>query len=295
MIKRCVSKKAGFTLIELLTVAAVIGILLGLLLSAVQSVRGSAAKIACANNIRQIGHASHLYHDQYGQLPPAYASARELGKNNDLTWPVRLLPFLEQDNLYNISLAAHRIDAIDFHNPPHIGLATVVKVYTCPADGRLVAPITDDKGYTAAYGSFVGIAGSDRANGAMRAESGVRFSEILDGTSNTLLFGEKQPWGRYLDGNWYTITVPRDAVVGPGISYLTIFSPTGTPGCDGTIRFGPGLLDNPCDVFHFWSLHSGGANFAFADGSVRFLRYSAADILPALATRAGGEVVTLPD
>ena len=59
--------------------------------------------------------------------------------------------------------------------------------------------------------------------------------------------------------------------------------------------FGPGRTDNPCDMYHFWSLHSGGANFAFADDSVQFLPYSVRGILPALATRAGGETASLPD
>ena len=66
-------------------------------------------------------------------------------------------------------------------------------------------------------------------------------------------------------------------------------------GCRGPIRYGPGRLTNRCDVLHFWSLHSGGANFVFCDGSVRFLPYSAEPIMVALATRAGGETVALPD
>ena len=287
--------RVGYTLIELLTAIAVIGILVGLTLSAVQSARGAAVRIACANNLRQLGMACHHYHDQYGSLPKAYGSAPELGPNRVQTWPVLILPFLEQDNLWNQSLAAHRADNIDFHNPPHVGLATVVKVYTCPADGRLLAPITDDKGYTAAYGSYVGVAGSDRANGAFRAQFGVRIGEVLDGTSSTLLIGEKPPWGRYLDGNWYTISTPgTDPNTGPGISYLQVFFPAGTAGCAGPIRFGPGRIDNRCDNTHFWSLHAGGANFAFADGSVHFLRYSAEPVMIALATRAGGEVVEIP-
>ena len=65
--------------------------------------------------------------------------------------------------------------------------------------------------------------------------------------------------------------------------------------CDGGVRFGPGRIDNGCDSLHFWSLHPGGANFLFVDGSVRFLRYSAAPILPALATRASGEPVAIPE
>jgi prepilin-type processing-associated H-X9-DG protein len=62
----------------------------------------------------------------------------------------------------------------------------------------------------------------------------------------------------------------------------------------GPYSFGPGTMQNPCDTFHFWSLHSGGSNFLFADGAVRFLNYSAAPLLPALSTRAGGEPAPLP-
>ncbi len=289
--------KSGFTLLELLTVIAVIGILVGLLLSAVQNVRGAAARAACANNIRQIGIACQMYHDQNNTLPPAYTIMYTIGPNVVMNWPLLLLPFVEQDNLWNRSVSAHRTDYIDFHNPPHIGLSTVIKVYTCPMDGRLASPITDDKGLTAAYGSFVGVAGSDKANGAMRAQTGVRFAEITDGMSNTLLIGEKPPLGRYLDGNWYTITVPtiiKDFGANSGINYLQVTFPNGYGQCVGPIRFGPGRIENPCDNIHFWSLHSGGANFAFADGSVRFLAYTADPIMPALATRAGGEVVEVP-
>lgn len=71
---------------------------------------------------------------------------------------------------------------------------------------------------------------------------------------------------------------------------------TTDPSCAGPLyHYGTGRLDNSCDRYHYWSLHPGGANFAFCDGSVRFLAYSAASILPALATRAGGEVVAVPD
>ena len=67
------------------------------------------------------------------------------------------------------------------------------------------------------------------------------------------------------------------------------------PNCAvGPYEFGPGHINNMCDTFHFWSLHSGGANFAFADGSVQFLSYEAKSVLPALSTRAGGEVVEIP-
>lgn len=130
----------------------------------------------------------------------------------------------------------------------------------------------------------------------MRSIRGVSFGEITDGTSQTLLIGEKPPWGKHLDGNWYTVWVP-DPTFSGGISSQPIVWPdySSDRGCARPIVFGPGRIDNPCDNLHFWSLHVGGGHFAFADGSVRFLRYSSRDVMPALATRAGGEVVTIPD
>lgn len=294
--------KNGFTLIELLTVIALMGILMGLLLSAVQSVRGAASRAVCANHLRQIGLACHMYHDQNDSLPAAYAPADP--PHYGLTWPVRLLPYIEQDNLYQQSLAASRQEIEGFRNPPHVGFTTVVKVYTCPADGRLQAPITDDKGFTAAYGSYVGVFGSgsgntpaERSNGAMRAPNGVRFGEITDGQSNTLLIGEKPPWGKYHDGNWYTNWAQMGNGTTGGITYLAVVHPdyASSYGCARPIGFGPGRIDNFCDNLHFWSLHAGGGYFALGDGSVRFLRYSARDVMPALATRAGGEAVAIPD
>lgn len=111
--------KSGFTLIELLTVIAVMGILMGLLLSAVQSVRGAATRAVCANHLRQIGLACHMYHDLNDSLPAAYSRADP--PHYGLTWPVRLLPYIEQDNLYQQSLAASRQEIEGFRNPPHVG------------------------------------------------------------------------------------------------------------------------------------------------------------------------------
>lgn len=289
--------RRGFTLIELLIVIAILGILTGLLLSAVQNVRGAALRISCTNNLKQIGQAGHLFHEHNGHFPPVHDSPPYLGRNRTVTWPVHLLPYLEQENLWSQTLNAIRTDWNSYHNPPHAGLATVVKVYCCPADGRLTSPITDDKGYTAAYGSYQGVAGSEELNGVMDWMNGTRIADILDGTSNTLFFGEKPPLGKYLHGNWYTIVVPgSDPETGGGMSSLLVKVPAGRIDyCDGPITYGPGRLTNYCDQAHFWSFHSGGANFAFSDGAVRFLRYEVKDLMPALATRAGGEVVSVPD
>jgi prepilin-type processing-associated H-X9-DG protein/prepilin-type N-terminal cleavage/methylation domain-containing protein len=295
--------RPGFSLVELLVVISVIGVMVGLLMNAVQSVRGTAARAACGNTLRQLALACQHYHDTHSTFPPSDSA------DSPRPWPVFLLPYVEQENLALRTEAAYRAARWPLNNPPHVGLSTVVKVYTCPADGRLSAPITDDKGNTAAYGSYMGISygtlrsGEDKPpDGAMRSATGVRLAEVTDGTSNTLLLGERPPLGRLLSGNWYTTAAPDPALLtdptypGPGMSAMPVFRGPSPGVCGGVpIQFGPGRVQNPCDSRHFWSLHPGGANFAFCDGSVRFLRYEAASILPALATRSGGEVVTGPD
>ena len=121
--------------------------------------------------------------------------------------------------------------------------------------------------------------------------------QITDGLSQTVTFGESPPAGRWLCGSWYTADVTPEMAdktypcrngtyVWARAKYVNI--------CRGPFFFSPGRVDNLCDSFKLWSLHSGGGSYAFADGSVRFLSYAAADIVPALSTRAGGESVELP-
>src|SRR5687768_17729488 len=154
--------------------------------------------------------------------------------------------------------------------------------------------------YTTLFRSGGGAPGSGY-NGAMPGFKGIRLSDVTDGASNTLLIGERPPWGRYLSGAWYVGVIPDPALegdpnwAGGGIGSMDVVNSGAGLGCRGPVRYGPGRLTNRCDTLHFWSLHPGGANFAFCDGSVRFLPYSAEPIMVALATRAGGEVVTLPD
>jgi prepilin-type processing-associated H-X9-DG protein/prepilin-type N-terminal cleavage/methylation domain-containing protein len=294
--KRWISnRRAGLSLIEVLVVIGIMGLLMGLLLSGIQAVRAAAARIACANNLRQIGLGCVHYADTQGRLPPAYLHTRDFGgRGVELPWQVLMLPYVEQQPLWNSAQAAYDL-SFGYNNPPHIGLVTIVKTYVCPLDGRLSAPLSDDQGYTAAYGSYVGVAGSGAGpDGAMRDKRGVRFAEITDGLSNTLLAGERPPIARYLSGSWYTLDVPSQ-FWSNGYSYLPSLSVAWSHNegpCRAPFYFGPGRIENPCDSHHFWSLHSGGANFVFVDGSVHFLRYSARDILPSLATRAGGEVVS---
>ena len=127
-----------------------------------------------------------------------------------------------------------------------------------------------------------------------------RITDITDGTSNTLAWGERPPTPDYLGAWWYSgyAALISDSVL-PVRAYRGI--PEGSTLGDyyscppGPYDFKQGDLNNRCDGYHFWSTHSGGANFALADGSVRFLSYSANSILPALATRNGGEAVGLPE
>ena len=292
--------RRAFTLIEMLVAIGVMGLLLSLLLPAVQRVREAASRLQCLNNLKQIGLACHHYHDGYGTLPPGAGYLP--GQGGDplgryVPWTVLLLPYIEQDALYRQTAQACAADPVGFHVPPHAGLTTVVKLYACPSDGRLSAPITDSFGVRAAYCSYNCVEGGTGPDGAMTTVRANRLTDITDGTSSTLLVGECPPGGRLLAGSWYTLWHEL-AWGGDGYSRglgLLTASPHGSGPCQGPFRYGPGRVDNPCDSNHFWSLHPGGANFLFADASARYLPYSAEPMMAAMGTIQGGEVVTLPD
>lgn len=291
--------RPALSLVEVLVVIGIMGLLVGLTLSAIQAARGSAARVGCANNLRQLGLAATSYHDAHGALPQPYVTMWKFpGHDAILPWTNLLLPYLEQEALWRTLYAAYQTDA-GYVNPPHVGLTTVVKVYTCPADGRLSAPIADDWGFTAAYSSYLGVVDTPSRPTAMAHFGGVRFTDVTDGTNQSLLVGERPPPGRALSGNWYTNYLPDPSFpIRTGLHHgtgLSVRYEHDSGRCRGPFQFGPGRIENPCDSYHFWSLHSGGANFLFVDGSVHFLRYSAADILPALSTRAGGESAAVPE
>jgi prepilin-type processing-associated H-X9-DG protein len=308
------NQRIGFSLVELLIVVGAIGVLIGLMLPAVQQVRGTAARSLCLDNLRQIGLALHHYHDTNGRLPPRKAQ-QDLSRSHEpdtlLTWMVLLLPFLDQDSLWATSERACRLDPRPFHDPPHVGNTKVLPVYICPADGRLRTPLTTAAGNHAAFTSYIGIAGSPiggttirdgtslvrvNAPGVLGNAPGIRFTQVRDGTSQTIMVGERPPPGSLQAGRWYSGKFGIEPYSGPDES-MTI-PPAGyidDPACSVVgAGFGPGQLGNPCDRFQLWSLHLSGANCLFADGSARFMRHAAAPIMPALATRSGGEVVDIP-
>jgi prepilin-type N-terminal cleavage/methylation domain-containing protein len=191
-------KRPGFSLVELIVVIGIIGVLTGLLLPAVQKVRGAAARIACANNLRQIGLALHNYHDTIGHFPP--------GRGTPLpavfSPHAHLLPFLEQDALWGL---------IDFSAPPvtfslanghaYIGArnypaaTTLVKVFLCSADpmgDHVPGSPCGATNYMANAGGGAVASGSLVAvDGVFFTRSAVRLLDVTDGTSQTAAFSER--------------------------------------------------------------------------------------------------------
>jgi prepilin-type N-terminal cleavage/methylation domain-containing protein/prepilin-type processing-associated H-X9-DG protein len=299
-------RSAAFTLIELLVVVAIIGILIALLLPAVQKVREAANRTKCQNNLKQIGIALHNYHDTYNALPAGQNSlATEPGgaPNYHLywTWMALILPYVEQQNLYKQADDwSHTNDYHDPYGPPsNPAQYTPMPTYSCPSDNRdLTASYADilegsDHMVDVAFTGFLGNNGTNYVarDGVFFANVNIAFKDITDGLSNTLCVGERPPsadliYGWWFDGQGQRGTGSSDVTLGALERNVIVSS------CPpGPYTFQQGDLNNNCDQFHFWSLHSGGANFLFCDGSNHFIPYSAASILPLMATRAGGEAV----
>lgn len=292
----------GFTLIELLVVISIIAVLFGLTLATVQNVRLAAARTQCANNMRQIALALHNYEAAHRRLPPG-ATSRQPGEPFPyMYWPARILPFVDEGPLWETTRTAYAQDRQKTWESVgnHPGMTIVVKAYTCPMDSRVDVPQLARGIQLAACMSYQGVSGTNlfRRDGLLFLDSRLRMMEIRDGLSHTLLVGERPPSPDFWYGWWYAGygqgpdgDGSADAVLGVRERNVSVYESS----CPrGPYHFSPGRFNNQCDLFHFWSPHSGGANFAFADGSVRFLHYSADAILPALATRAGGEVVSPP-
>jgi prepilin-type N-terminal cleavage/methylation domain-containing protein/prepilin-type processing-associated H-X9-DG protein len=303
----CQAVRRGVTLLEVVVVVAIVGVLLALALPAVQKARDASLRSRCMSNMRQLGLGLHQYHDAARVLPPGITHpgthpgdvprwGEDVAPYPLMSWHARLLPYLEQGGLWGQMLGAYSVDPFSLKDPPHVGRTTSVSVFLCPADGQRVKP-----GYTAetspATISYVGVNGVSqyRRDGLLYVDSTVRMTQITDGTSSTLMVAERPPDSRLVFGTWYPDWGPW-WVAKSTLGVREVGVEEFLPGCPpGPYDFGPGSLAQPCSVFHYWSLHPGGAHFLFADGSVRFLSYGAASVLPALATRAGGEAVALPD
>jgi prepilin-type processing-associated H-X9-DG protein len=272
----------------------------------VQRARESANQASCANNLRQLGLALTHYHDANGSLPPGVSATKEWDTTT-MSWGAFVVPYLEQETLAKEIRDA--VPQIRKGNLPAFLFGTVIPAFGCPSDALTKSPQVFPPGSPSmvAYSSYLGVEGISmyQENGCLYQDSEVRWTDITDGTSNTLLVGErpaaaKNPcWSVWYMGlfgqtaSWPTGSGNKMESATSCSSVLGVREVMVSPyrGCKREpSHFGPGRLANICDFFHFWSWHGGGANFLFADGRVRFLSYSADNILPALATRAGGEV-----
>lgn len=294
----CCRNRSALGLIEVIVVIAIMSTVMALTLPAVQKIRAACYRTTCTNNLRQIGEGLHNYHAQHGSFPPGFTIARNRRAYNLMSWHTRILPSVEQDALWMQTVAAYRDRWYPDLNPPHVGFSTIIPIYTCPSDGRTQAVAEFVPGRKVALTSYLGVQGENQGSrdGVLYLNSRVRVTDIADGSSNTIQVGERPPSADLRFGGWYADRgTTGDGTCGVILGSDTVQSWHITPTCTTpSAPFRPGNLNNQCDIYHFWSLHAEGANFLFADGTVRFLGYGAATIVPALATRNGGETAQPP-
>jgi prepilin-type N-terminal cleavage/methylation domain-containing protein/prepilin-type processing-associated H-X9-DG protein len=280
-------RRSAFTLIELLVVIAIIAILIALLVPAVQKVRAASARAQCANNLKQIALACQNYHSSFKQFP---AFSSNLNPDGAYCWTVAILPYVDQGAVYK-QLQNNYADE-----------SMIFAIYTCPAEPRINSSTTDNAdgfGMT----SYVGMVGYDSEDstpahrGIMNPAGAVKVAQVADGVSNTIIVAER-PWSiDYYWGWWYEETFAdniwgsQNSQSGGSLGYTQA---NGGPCPSGPYYFGqgPNSNTNGCSVYYLWSHHVGGANMAFADGSVHFISYTANQVVVSLSTYAGGEVNT---
>jgi prepilin-type N-terminal cleavage/methylation domain-containing protein/prepilin-type processing-associated H-X9-DG protein len=267
--------RRAFSLIELLVVIGIIGILFALLFPAIQKVRAVAARIQCANNLRQIALALHQHHDTHQRFPPGVSrpvAGWTLDNFDMLSWRPRITPFLEQEEYWSQTVRDYQQNPMPLWPPYHSMTGQMVAAFGCPADARVFeSQKYPPYEFDIALASYLAVNGTDVAkrDGAFYKNSRVRITDIQDGTSQTLLIGERPPSNNFRYGWLYFGTGQGDGSCDHTLGVREVADPvTGCP--PGPYYFREDQLGIPCGFMHYWSLHPGGAHFAFADGSYTF-------------------------
>ncbi len=302
---KVLSKRAGFTLIELLVVIAIIAVLVAILLPAVQQAREAARRSSCQNNLKQIGIALHNYHDVNNCLPAAfygrYANADSVATGRigfgspGYGWGFSILPYIEQGALYEtLNPNAYEVRA-STHQPAS---QTRINMYRCPSDvgadknsstnrwdhgtsnylgnygARSMTQVATALGGGYEYGNYM-----NSGTGMFSANSAVRFRDVTDGLSNTVMAGE------VVYGT--SAGIDRRGGLWIGTPYNSGYS-CAQVSFNSTVEF----RINGTNPSAYSSLHMGGAQFVFADGSVHFLSENLDGMTTNyLADRADGNVI----
>lgn len=277
-------RRAAFTLVELLVVIAIIGVLVGLLLPAVQAAREAARRVSCMNNMMQLGLAVHNHEFSAEQLPSGVINPegpiRNEGIGQHVSWIVQILPFVEQQNLYE-----HFDLKAGTYAPENSEVrAARISTLVCPSfPGDYVILEDSASNDRRATSTYAGCHHDSEApidvdnNGVLFLNSEVRYSEILDGSSQTILIGELIPDTNSL--GWASGT------------RATLRNTSGFQKREGwpdTFSAEVGTLS----VGGFGSFHVGGALFTFADGSIQFLTENIdPELFKQFGNRADGELL----
>ena len=366
------SRQRGFTLVELLVVIAIIGVLVALLLPAVQSARESARRMKCTNNLKQLSLAMHNFHDTHNRMPsagwwewcnaipsakPTYIATQEWGQNgciktynlngtqvnsfsngplqgNDPTgtpwsappyqgagWPFQILPYIEQASVQNMQAGlARNMGMPAFVCPSRRGLVTFRSnvnnnggrplCYASPYFGPVSTDVNAAANSEATYFGIILPSEPPAAGRAWSKDTPVRMAQISDGTSNTLLLGEK--WlrpSRYLIGDWmddHNFSSSRDPDILRIGDRAPIPDTNNNPGTGAPVA---DTINNPCCEWnrdpktrtpsmrvatYFGGAHPGGMNGAMADGSVRSINFNVTEqVFTNVCNKQDGNAVTL--